>query len=1657
MMPFTKKVWEKVLSADPSSPSLRGRNIGTEGARNLAELIAENKQVIRLDLEGTHIGPQGAEVVVDACARNDALKTLHLQRNGIGDEGAAKIAFALEKNFTLTELELEGNAIEEGLLGNIRFLLQRNKNLQRHMAGIQKLGVSFYIKLKQPAADFPSGRRGPLEWHLDHIREVAMDEYGAALPLVKRVLEMLLRGTFDNATLDSAHPIGVLHIPSPSAQLLSACSDKKELSTLVNSIIDGKSNLLHLTIAKYRTDVLSLCKFLVEELNADFDTAKDKHGRTAREIGVANRCKNVRTWSLNVPRESHDKAVLFSRYKVEKGAVAHKSATSSVEFAEDVTRRINGEGGRQYVALKLVNERIHFEHELQIRLCSVVHRPGEDIPRVDNRFDEKHVVRIDRYFDYEDASEGRAMCFVMPKANRSMDDVIRTEGNAGFDIDLIKRFAREIAEALDHMHSVHMIVHADVKPRNIVQIGLHYKLIDLSTAVKIGDPVGPGKRSTGYCPPELAKVLLIPEENTELLEQKLALLIENLKLMKHHSFDSALMEECENDILTVEKRIEQHQVRRVGHPKAHPTFDVWSYGVVMYHVMTGSSLFNCDDEDNLQTEEDEQRLFHWKGIGSECLEKVLNKCRGATAKDIEAAKALLTLCLNAEPDERPQTMTDVLCLSFFHEQLSEDGGASATDKITVKDENLRMTLTLQSNVPQPATTQTRHDKLTVFQAAPLVWRDELGELQPLEMLDFDRERDSLFQSLEEAKAVGGEIELNFQTATKDRLSAFFSSTDAHALHFTCHGYPEYICLEDGSGGVQLLTVDELRELVSAGSEEVRLVVVSACYSRSVGEAFVKAGVQHVVCCQMGTTFLDDSAMQFSRIFYGSLARGNTLRQSFEQGRQGLTLLPNALDADTEMNKFLLLPEGNDHDIPVFYTKARRCTVAAKPTSKSRSWILPRLSQFFIGREMDMYNVLQALSQSRFVRLTGCEGIGRSALSAALSRYIQDRANTFHIDEVIWLPLLHVPRTDKLSSCFHELFKMLVSVDLPINDEYKHMCGTITETLCKTRALAVIDAKAFVEMHEIEKLSIFLEALIRGTKAVKVILVCQQGLKISFDMKTTCLESEVVLKPLRFKATATLFGEICPYVSGRRNVNVSTPQQLANLLVPKDEQEFAVLDMGISNRSADIFRILGEGVPARIHEAAQGMKPHEYDNLIEIAERPLMLVDCKTRVELDEQLEKLGDDLQQAIRKKNWGGAKQIQDRFDELETLRETLPNVAELRHLAENLIEDCKRAENLKEWSVAESLREQLHILEHKIQEEENASSLQPELPNDNNQDETQLVVAGPFFSTRAELESEIRSLHGKREAAVKQRNFQEARIVQRSIEDYEQQRESIPSRTDLSSMLNRVGMDLETAIIAMDFEKAENLQRKVDELEEKISSEKQSEANVLSMAAISLAEKLTKLGEDVLREGVDENNLGRAKQINDLLHLEILYIEGKTTPDNKDEPEVTSEKSQSMKKRHEKAKAPLRPLFEPEGEADIAARPGAFRVGSRTADDGRRGSSSSFDGSLDAPAVERGSSSSFGSLDAPAVEEEEQVFDPERETTGTPRLTQAVAVGEMATERTEPVMAVPVAVETEHDAIERIVRETISGMPSNRNRRPFRRFVGKVGRRISGQLPNR
>jgi len=274
--------------------------------------------------------------------------------------------------------------------------------------------------------------------------------------------------------------------------------------------------------------------------------------------------------------------------------------------------------------------------------------------------------------------------------------------------------------------------------------------------------------------------------------------------------------------------------------------------------------------------------------------------------------------------------------------------------------------------------------LAVLQAAPLTWVDEEGSVHPVPPLDFAAERDRLRNSFAEA---GVALSVRFEAATADSLRTV-ATLGARVLHYSGHGAPDFLAFEDGRGGTHPIQPQLLRSLLEAGERKVRLVVVSTCHSRRAGEAFVKAGVPHVVAIQVAEAVFDDAAREFARAFYLALLKGQTVAQAFAVGRSQVEALPGLTDGKKEKKKFVLLPAKGDHGEAVLARLHQGDWIDATPEAASLR--LPSPPESFLGREIEIAAVVERVLKHRLTTLRGAPGIGKTALANVAAHYLGER-------------------------------------------------------------------------------------------------------------------------------------------------------------------------------------------------------------------------------------------------------------------------------------------------------------------------------------------------------------------------------------------------------------------------------------------------------------------------------------------------------------------------------------------------------------------------------------------------------------------------------------------------------------------------------------------
>lgn len=172
----------------------------------------------------------------------------------------------------------------------------------------------------------------------------------------------------------------------------------------------------------------------------------------------------------------------------------------------------------------------------------------------------------------------------------------------------------------------------------------------------------------------------------------------------------------------------------------------------------------------------------------------------------------------------------------------------------------------------------------------------------------------------------------------------------HVLHFSGHGSPaDGIVLEDYNGQTKLVSADALAALFAVIRDNLRVVVLNACYS-----ALQAEGISQVVDCTIGMqkAIGDHSAIVFSAAFYSGLAYGRSVRESFDLGVNAL-MLEGIPESSTPR---LLTKKGMDAAEIYLVSSGKRSAAkgVAQPHQDNQTIVIEK-SQVSAGRDANIVN------------------------------------------------------------------------------------------------------------------------------------------------------------------------------------------------------------------------------------------------------------------------------------------------------------------------------------------------------------------------------------------------------------------------------------------------------------------------------------------------------------------------------------------------------------------------------------------------------------------------------------------------------------------------------------------------------------------------------
>jgi hypothetical protein len=130
-----------------------------------------------------------------------------------------------------------------------------------------------------------------------------------------------------------------------------------------------------------------------------------------------------------------------------------------------------------------------------------------------------------------------------------------------------------------------------------------------------------------------------------------------------------------------------------------------------------------------------------------------------------------------------------------------------------------------------------------------------------------------------------------------------------------------------------------------------------------------------------------------------------------------------------------------------------------------SSIFPPAPDDFVGRDVEMFRIIQAVKDSRLVRVSGPSGIGKSALVKACCRYLIDRLPIVNLQEILWVLFDRDFQTDGLISWFEDLFEAIHDDESPVGNFPLDCFGCLKKIIQyfkDERSLFVVEAKGLTK-------------------------------------------------------------------------------------------------------------------------------------------------------------------------------------------------------------------------------------------------------------------------------------------------------------------------------------------------------------------------------------------------------------------------------------------------------------------------------------------------------------------------------------------------------------------------------------------------------------------
>eukprot|EP00003_Mantamonas_plastica_P016037 TRINITY_DN268_c0_g1_i15.p1 TRINITY_DN268_c0_g1~~TRINITY_DN268_c0_g1_i15.p1 ORF type:complete len:523 (-),score=186.17 TRINITY_DN268_c0_g1_i15:988-2556(-) len=259
-------------------------------------------------------------------------------------------------------------------------------------------------------------------------------------------------------------------------------------------------------------------------------------------------------------------------------------------------------------------------------------------------------------------------------------------------------------------------------------------------------------------------------------------------------------------------------------------------------------------------------------------------------------------------------------------------------------------------------------------------------------------------------------------------------------------------------------------------------------------------------------------------------------------------LPNP---EAASNLFKLLPEDGDHEEIIFNNLPDSGLKELSPIPANN--LLP-FPDDFVGRQVDLYQVMQTLMKGRFTTLFGDEGIGKSTVAKALAQYVNERR--FFEGGVVWGELRGVK---DMKRCAKMLMRAM-ALDMSVGNDRGDMEDAIWERIHSTdeKLLLILDDVDSLVENDGNELNEYVGGLLQRFGHLHVLMTLRNNL----DRPAYLAPNGYQLKALQGRDSALLFNKLTSRGSNKINVqelldeNGKPPKEL----LKPGQTKFTTLDL-----------------------------------------------------------------------------------------------------------------------------------------------------------------------------------------------------------------------------------------------------------------------------------------------------------------------------------------------------------------------------------------------------------------------------------------------------------------------------------------------------------------